>query len=266
MTQGSTPVAGWRGLGRWRWIALASVLLLGVSGGVTLWAWRMTPPPEPTTIDEAVAVIESDAFKRLARPDQLAYLNAAFELVRELEPERRRELAREFRRDPELRELGRQMIELRMVERAEQFARASPEQRQQMLDGMLLMQQLFRDRMSARRAEGDASESAAEAERSAPRAGSEGEGSDRLAELRAYVRQRIEHGNPQHQAYLAEMRKAMQRRQQALGIEEPDYRAIGRMVRRRLTREAAPGPADEAAASSPASDGGSELRAAPADS
>jgi len=106
-------------------ITVAVVALIG--GG--LYAWYLVPPPMPTTVEEATALLKSDRFQRLSDHEKRDYHDRIAELFGPLDRDQRRQLMR----DNDLRDARRDMFRRMMVQRARAFALADEAKREAMI-------------------------------------------------------------------------------------------------------------------------------------
>jgi len=106
-------------------ITVAVAALLG--GG--LYAWYLMPPPMPTTVEEATALLKSDRFQRLGAHEKRDYHDRIAELFGPLDRDQRRQLMR----DHDLRDARRDMFRQMMVQRARAFALADEAKREAMI-------------------------------------------------------------------------------------------------------------------------------------
>lgn len=191
-----------------------------LAAGTYLW-WRATPPPIPTTLDEAVETLASPRYQRLTEDEKQPYLEQTHRLSEPLSMEQRREIWQKAGEDPEkqkaMREAGGDMMMLR----AKEFATADEAKRIQILDQTIAMMEMGqRMRLGGgggagrgdRPDRGNRDDSQLSDEERAKRR------EQRMAERRRGMQQRIERGNPQRQAYVSEFFKALQKRRDELGL------------------------------------------------
>ncbi|MCE9590594.1 MAG: hypothetical protein K8S99_08740 [Planctomycetes bacterium] len=199
--------------------SLAVIIGLTVlCGGVYAW-WLRTPPPMPTTIDESIALLKSPRFNRLTDDQKEPYVEQSMKLRESLSEEDRRSLMEKFRGDPELRRAAGEAGMNEMALRAREFALADPTKKVQILDQAIAMMEMFRRGGPTTRPDGGAGGGPGGGDRppmsDADRAKWQQE---RQNQFQSRRQQRIEHGNPQKQAYMAEFMKALRARRQQLGL------------------------------------------------
>jgi len=111
----------------------ASALVTLAAAALTVggyYYWRSMPPPMPRTAEQAIALVKSERFQRLTDKQKRYYHDRIAEVIGPLDAEKRRELMR----DNELRrEGGRDVMQAMMMQRAREYAMASPEQREAMV-------------------------------------------------------------------------------------------------------------------------------------
>ncbi len=179
---------------RIRRILLTMCLLVasvGVLGAGVYLVWLRTPPPMPATIDEAVALIDSPRFARLAESRRQPYVQRMTELMAGMGSLEMSALRQRFREDASLHAAARELGMSFLAEQARRYVHASEPERQLILDRAMAMP-LSRGRSS----------SAGESDRGRP--------------SRQWDRSRhqslIERGNPQDQAYIQEFWRAIRER------------------------------------------------------
>lgn len=210
---------------------LATVLaLLGIAslsaGGYYL--WLRTPPSIPEDPEDVVALLQSPRFQRLPAERKAVYGEKVFDLMRQANDQQRHEIRQAMREDQSLRDATREMGMQMMVDRARQFASATPAERDAMLDQTIAM---F-GQMRGRRGGGDRQQSGErdgqrDSQSGANRSGSQQpdrelteEEKKEREERRAQRRQdrmdrwqqRLATGNPQHQAMIGEFFSALRER------------------------------------------------------
>jgi hypothetical protein len=183
---------------RWLRVGVLGVVAAAVlSGGIYL-TWLWTAPPIPQTMDDAIALLASPRYQRLTEQQRRPYIDQMQKLGRELSAEEKRALRDRMKDDETLRRSGREIGTEWMLERAREFAKADDFQRKQMLDRIIGMQEMASNR--------------------GQRAGGPPRDGKARAEHDAWMRDRIEHGDPQRQAYVGEFWKALRQRRAELGL------------------------------------------------
>lgn len=208
-------------LRKWHVVVLA---LLGVAS-LAAGSWfilQRTPPPMPKSPQEAMETFKTERFKRLPESRKQAYYEHSRELYEKLEPEQRREMGKQYRDDPEARQVMREAMMNFMLDRARDFATADAQARKDIIDGIIAMQQMQGlrrgggDRERPRRQRQESREGETDAQREKRR-------EDRRASRREFVQDRIEQGNPQRQAYVGEFFKALAQRRAERGLEPMSF-------------------------------------------
>ena len=138
-------------------------------------SWYFSPPPMPTTIEEAKALVDSPRFARLSKDQRRPYLDVITETFGSLDDDTRRAMVEE---NDALRDALREGRRSAMMERARAFGLADAEEREAML-----------------------AESPWGARPPGPRPG----GGDGGARMRGRINDSMVNGNPQQGAYFAEM-------------------------------------------------------------
>jgi len=161
-------------------VSLLCVVGAGVLIGGGYYAWISRPVSMPETIDEAVSVINSARFSRLPDYRQEEYLQRARRLMRDSDMDRakRREYWQAIGGNEEARETMARMMQQRMIDRALELSKMTPEQRAAMMD------QRARNRPERRN----------RADRPEP---TDQERAERRDRMKSFIQDRIQTGNPQ---------------------------------------------------------------------
>ena len=173
-----------------RWVVTAACVVVGgaVLAGGSYLAWLRTPPPMPTTVAQAVALVDSPRFTRLPESRRADYLVQVQRLMRDLPEDQRRDAWRQ------LGPVGQEV----WIARAKAFAEASPADRTAMLDAFIAMSEQWRSRRQAQE--------------------QKGQRDDRRGEMRQRMEEFMQHGDAQGQAYMQEFFKALRQRRAELGL------------------------------------------------
>ncbi|NLX06389.1 MAG: hypothetical protein GXY33_14720 [Phycisphaerae bacterium] len=216
---------------------------LVVVGAVTLaggayYAYLLTPPAFPETAEEAIATIGSARYERLPEYRQEEYLEQAGRLLRELPEEERRQLRGRFGESDGAREAMGAIFMNEAVQRATDFAAASPEDKIRILDEDIDRFEQMRERFANRRPDGPRAQGEGQrrGEGGGPqmdRGGRRGDGrggtpEERGARRRQRMMNRIEHGNPQRAALMGEYFRALGERREQRGLPPMGPRGRGR--------------------------------------
>jgi hypothetical protein len=199
------------------------VLLLAVCSLAGGWRWYDTYyrlPGLPTTVDEAVKVIGSPAFKRLPEDRRAAYLETSRKLFEKMPIEERRAYMLAMRDKPEAKEAAREAGAEMMMSRAKQFAQLPDIARNLLLDQLIKAQENMTKKAKENAAKAAPMTDEKKAERKARQDAA-------MAEAKAYIQKQIESGNPQRQALVGEGMKALRARRIAQGLSpdpEPMHR------------------------------------------
>jgi hypothetical protein len=202
---------------RHAWAAVALLLAAASLSGGGYYLWLTTPPPMPTTLPEAMELIQSPRYLRLPEQRRIAYLEQSRTLWEKLPSDEKRKMGSAFQKDPALREAVRTAMADQMLNQARQFAMGSETERRQLLDKVIGMQEFGRARWEKARAQRQAAAATqpadpqAQAQRNARRQQEREEG-------RKWMQNQIEHGDPQRQAYVSEFFKALRERRMQLGL------------------------------------------------
>ena len=164
----------------------ARVAIVGVLGLLAIAAmlgasWYLSPPPMPTTLNEAKALVDSPRFQRLGKDQRQPYLDVITEQFGSLDDDTRRALVAD---NAALRDALRENRRSQMMARARAYGLATPEEREAMM-----AENPFGQRPP----------------------GPPG-GGDFGARMRGRINDSTVNGNPQESAYFAEMMKARFRR------------------------------------------------------
>jgi hypothetical protein len=173
-------------------IAAAAVLATGLY--IT---WIRTPPPMPQSIEDAIALMDSPRYQRLNEQQRRPYTDQMFKLGQSLTPEQRAALRDRMKDNPAFTRNRREMGAEWMLNQARDFAKADDFKRRQVLNQIIAMQEA-----AAGRGE----------RRGPPREG------QARAEHDAWMQEKIEHGDPQRQAYMSEFWKALRQRRREMGL------------------------------------------------
>jgi hypothetical protein len=183
---------------RWLRVSVLGAVAAAVLGVGVYLTWLWTAPPIPKTMDEAIALLASPRYARLNEQRRRPYIDQMRKLGQDLSAEERRALRDRMKDDETLRRSGRELGAEWMLERAREFAKADDFQRRQMLDRIIGMQEMAAGR--GRRAGGPPRDPTARAEHD------------------AWMHDKIEQGDPQRQAYVGELWKALRQRRAEMGL------------------------------------------------
>jgi hypothetical protein len=211
-------------LRKWQVAVLAIMGALSVAAG-SWYIYQRTAPPMPQTVQEAMETFKSDRFKRLPESRAQAYYDRSRELYEKLDRDQRKQMRETYRDDPEARKVMRQAMMNFMLQRARDFASATPEQRDVILDGLIALQSMRRGSQGSRRGERRPRPEGRSNETDQQR---QGRRDQRRNDRRQFMQDRIEQGNPQHQAYASEFFKALNQRLAEKGLEPFNFRGRGR--------------------------------------
>jgi hypothetical protein len=201
----------------------ALVLVLAVcslAGGWWFYDRYYRLPGLPTTVDEAVMVIGSPAFKRLPEDRRKAYLETSRKLFEKMPIEERRAYMKAMRDKPEAKEAAREAGAEMMMTQAKSFAVLPTVAKNLLLDQIIKAQETMTQKAKEAQAKAPPLTDAQKAERKAKR-------EREFAEARVYIQKQIESGNPQRQALVGEGMKALRERRIARGMS-PDPEPIQR--------------------------------------
>lgn len=192
-------------------VLLALVVL--ASGGY--YAWLITPPPMPKTVEEAGAMLVSPRYLRLPEARRFDYMHRAAELFDKASPEQKKKMMQNARKDKNNREAVRKAFEDRINMEMRNYVLADDFDRRVIIDRAIGMQEMMNAARSKKPAGEDTPERKARHER-------------RKAEFIQQIQEHLEKGNPQHQAYFGEFVKAMITRREQMGLDpmpfDPDKR------------------------------------------
>lgn len=185
-------------------IALLVAAFIIFAGGITYTLWPTTLPPMPETMQDVKTLVESDAYARLTPEQRRPYVRRVSELTRTI--------SRDERRSLDLSDQGRSAMRdawrTQMLERARQFAVASPAEQERMIQ-----EELARRAQSGRnrgRPGGDASPGGNRPDR--PQL-TEQEQADRLAQTQSRIEQWVNEGSAQEMALVHEFMRRVRDRQ-----------------------------------------------------
>lgn len=197
-------------------------ILVGIivlAGGI-YYTWLIIPPSLPKTPEEGIKLMQSARFKRLPEYRKEEYIEHIAESLEKMEPEKRRELFEKYREDESIRESMRILAENRMRKMVLEYAKASPEQRIEILDRAIDFMAAMRQRPR-----GVSSRPSADSNRrEARRDDSQGPRRSRRGGFRNRMMQRVERGNPQITGLVSEFFMALRQRMKERGIEPPRRR------------------------------------------
>lgn len=180
-------------------IAMLTLVASGVLAGGIYLVWLRLPPKMPANVQEAMALMNSPQYRRLSEQERQPYLERMRQLGESLTAEERKALWEKGRNDPEFRKNAREAQSNVMLQRAREFAQADSVTRRNILDKIIAMQE-----MAPRGGGGNPG----------PRPGNDANRQER----QKWFQDRIEHGNPQAQAYMSEFFKALIERRKDLGL------------------------------------------------
>lgn len=204
-------------------LSTVAVLVLAVCSLAGGWWWYDTYyrlPGLPTTVDEAVKVIGSPAFKRLPQDRRAAYLETSRKLFEKMPMQERREYMRAMRNTPEGKAAAQEAGAEMMMVQAKSFAQLNDLTRNLLLDQLIKAQENMTKKAKENAANAKPVSAEQKAQRDASRAAA-------MAEAKAYIQKQIESGNPQRQALVGEGMKALRARRIAQGLP-PDPEPIQR--------------------------------------
>jgi hypothetical protein len=191
-----------------RWLGAATLALvsLTVMAGGGYYVWLTTPPAMPTTLEEAVDLLQSPRYLRLPENRRFDYMKEASRLFDEASSQDKREVMKLVRANSQARDAFGKAMQDRFLMEVNNYVHADTMGRQVMVDRMIAMQRMMESRFADRpRKEGD------DARRKARR--------DRHRdEFARTYQQQIQHGSPQNQAYAGELFKAIMDRRVQMGL------------------------------------------------
>lgn len=186
-------------------VSVLAVLAACVLAGGSYYVWLTTPPPLPRTAVEAGKLLTSPRYQRLPEHRRLEYMPRIVELYDHASPEEQKQL-RALRHDTANREAVKQAVRDRIVMEMAKYAKADDFERRRMVDQVIAMQEMM---VAHERSKGSREDTP---ERQARRA-------RRQSEMIREIQGQIEHGNPQHQAYVGEFFKALMARRRQMGLD-----------------------------------------------
>lgn len=181
-------------------LAVAALCVL-LAGGYYM--WLTTPPPMPTTVEAAAAVLQSPRYRRLPEVRRFDYMQRAAELFDSATPEQQKQLEKAARSNPASREAFWQAVEDRIFMEVRNYVKADDFDRRQIVDRVIAMQEIA---MAQRRQRPRTAERQARHER-------------RQAQAIERLKDRVQSGNPQHQAYFDEFLMALMDRRKQMGLD-----------------------------------------------
>ncbi|MCC7144887.1 MAG: hypothetical protein IT443_00425 [Phycisphaeraceae bacterium] len=202
---------------RWGWtigLCLAAVVTLSVGAYMT---WLLTPPALPNSLEDAVALAGSARYQRLDPNTRARYMERMQQMFANSSREDRQAMWQKMRDDEQARQAMRQLQEDMMQQRMQEFFTATPEERNAMLDKIL-------DSPMGRG--GGPPGGPPPGANNAPPGPGKGPGNRPPGNPAQRMKNRMEKGNPQRQAYMSEFRKAMMERRKERGL--PSAPAPGR--------------------------------------
>lgn len=177
-------------------VAVTLLIAVGVLVSGIYAAWLMTPPDMPTTPEEGLALLTSPRFERLPEYRQKEYVSAIRAQLEELPREERHALIEQLRTDDETRDALREIHREEMMDRMRRFAKATPEEREEILDEAA--EEMRRWRAPRPERSDDAQRGGGESGRRRGR-----------GRMREHIEDRVEHGNPQNIGLMREFWQAM---------------------------------------------------------
>lgn len=201
-----------------RKVMLVSVLLLGAAASISYGvyqSWLKTPPPMPMTAETALTTIDTPQFKQMPSYRQREYYAQANRLISALSVEERKALFERLKTDETMQKNMGEMKREAMVQRALEFASATPESRNQLLDQSIDEMQAMRKEFSKFTAGGS--------EKPGDGKSPGGPGGRKMdpSKMKAQMQDNIQHGNPQQGNLMAEYFRALQARMNQRGIKPP---------------------------------------------
>jgi hypothetical protein len=197
---------------------LVAAAITSLTWGGYRW-WLRTAPPMPDTVEQAIETFKGERFARLPETRQEAYYDRSRQLFEQLDGERRRELRARYEHDPAAREAVSSAMFTMITREARKLTAMEPNQRQVVLDGIIAMQELGarrqKQRQAERRSQGQTNDNDPDRQRRRD---------ERMNDARHRIEDWVEQGNPQRQAYLSELFKALRERRMERGLSpEPDF-------------------------------------------
>ena len=178
-------------------IAIIMTISAAALGGGIYYTWLITPPSLPKTAEEALHTINSAPYNRMPEYRKTEYLEQTRNLLKNMPEEKRVELFERARTDKSTRKAMMAVRRTAMIQRATDYAKATPGERVRMLDEVINRQEQRRKlRDEQRRSNGGKS------------AGNNRSGTARRSRRRGNIRKRIkgfiEKGNPQRAGLIGE--------------------------------------------------------------
>ena len=182
-------------------ILLSLIGVSTLSGGI-YYTWLITPPAPPTTPQEAIDLVKSPRFERLPDSRKKEYLDQTRRLIENMPEEQWHKFFTKMREDPKTRDSMRKAMEIRMNQTAQEYAKATPERRVEMLDEIIDQMEAHRGQMGAGR-------------------GGRGGPGGRSGNFTNRINQRAQEGNPQLAGLHREFHQALRARMEERGITPP---------------------------------------------
>jgi hypothetical protein len=196
-----------------RWIlvtVLAAAAVVVLVTGVT-YAWLITPPPLPQSLEQAMGTIGSARYERMPDYRKREYLEQTRRLMREMPQDERTQVMEDVRSNPELRQTMGRVMRGEMRRRATAFAKADSAERIRLLDEAIDTMGQWRNR--GRRPDGAGGGRGDGAGR-----GDAEQRSDRRGRMRDRIQGMFEEGNPQDAALIGEFFRALRQRREERGL------------------------------------------------
>ncbi len=192
---------------RWTWTIVSLVLGLAVLAGGVYLTQRWKPPPMPATVEEAIVLMTSPGYQRLTQPQKQRYVERLSELAQAMPAQQRAEVFRKAMRDESSRPAMREAMTSMMLEQARSFVAGDAATRQRLVDQALAAGAMMR------RGGGGGPRPEGPGPSNEDRPARQGD-PDRRAEMKQWIQDRIERGNPQQQAYMFEYMRAVRQRRE----------------------------------------------------
>lgn len=184
-------------------LVVAATAILAFGG---YYSWLITPPPMPKTVEEAGELLVSARYLRLPESRRFDYMQRSSELFDSATPQQKKNLVNQARKDPADKEAFKRAIEDRINMEMRNYALADDFDRRMIIDRAIGMQVM----MTAQQAKKPPREMTPERQARNDR---------RKGEFILKIQEKIEQGNPQHQAYFGEFIKAMMTRREQMGLD-----------------------------------------------
>lgn len=188
-------------------LVLVAVAVLGAGG---YYVWLTTPPPMPTTMEEAADLLGSERYHRLPATRRYDYMQRATQLYEDATPEQKKALAKTFKKGPKTNGVISQVVEDRINMEVRNFILADDFERRMIVDRAIGLQMLADAQRASKPAPAMTPERVARNEK-------------RKSAFVVMVQERLEKGNPQQQAYVGEFVKAMMTRREQMGLDPLPY-------------------------------------------